>query len=277
MSDLAEASPPVTPLLPLAIPARRKRMFGIEIDPLSMAEAVQCITEWLDESAWSGPCRFVVTPNVDHTVMLQTNESLRRVYDDAHLVLADGVPLIIASKLLGRPLPERVAGSELVPRLFDAIDPERRLRCFLLGAAPGVADRAAHVIHQRWPGIEVVGTYSPPLGFEHNPEEEEAILRLLVDANPELTIVGLGAPKQELWVHKHFRQLPGRVALCVGATIDFIAGEKPQAPVWMRRSGLEWLHRVKTEPRRLAGRYAKDAWIFPQLVWREWRRGPRTD
>jgi N-acetylglucosaminyldiphosphoundecaprenol N-acetyl-beta-D-mannosaminyltransferase len=110
------------------------------------------------------------------------------------------------------------------------------------------------------------------LGFEHDPREEGAILRMLADAEPELIVVGLGAPKQELWVHRHFHHLPGKVALCVGATIDFIAGAKRQAPVWMRRSGLEWLHRLMNEPRRLAGRYAKDAWIFPQLVWREWRR-----
>ncbi len=262
----------MTPSAPEAL-ARRVAMFGIEVDALSMSEAVNRIRQWLDEPA--SACRFVVTPNVDHTVLLQTNDALKRVYDAAHLILADGVPLILASRLLRRPLPERVAGSELVPELFDAIEPNRQLRCFLLGAAPGVADRAANIIRDRWPGIHIVGTYSPPLGFEHNRQEEEKVLHVLRDAAPELIIVGLGAPKQELWIHKHYQGLPGRVALCVGATIDFIAGEKRQAPVWMRRSGLEWLHRVITEPRRLAGRYAKDAWIFPQMVWREWRRGKR--
>jgi N-acetylglucosaminyldiphosphoundecaprenol N-acetyl-beta-D-mannosaminyltransferase len=248
-------------------------MFGVEIDSISMSDAAQCLVRWLDDAA--DGCRFVVTPNVDHVVMLQTNDSLRRVYGDAHLILADGVPLIAASRLLGDPLPERVAGSELVPLLFDAVAPDRRLRVFLLGAAPGVAERAAAKIHRRWPGVQVVGTYSPPVGFERDADEEDRILRRLSDAKPELVIVGLGAPKQELWVHKHFRQLPGRVALCVGATIDFLAGEKAQAPIWMRRTGLEWLHRVVTEPRRLGGRYAKDAWIFPQLVWREWRARKR--
>jgi N-acetylglucosaminyldiphosphoundecaprenol N-acetyl-beta-D-mannosaminyltransferase len=248
-------------------------MFGIEIDVLSMTAAVERLLSWLEESA--DTCRFVVTPNVDHVVMLQTNDALRRVYAEAHLILADGVPLIVASRLLGDPLPERVAGSELVPLVFDAVPHDRKLRVFLLGAAPGVGERAAAQIRQRWPGVQVVGTYSPPLGFEHDPEEEERIMARLIDATPELLIVGLGAPKQELWVHRHFRRLPGRVALCVGATIDFLAGEKSQAPVWMRRSGLEWLHRVLTEPRRLGRRYAKDAWIFPQLVWREWRRRRR--
>jgi N-acetylglucosaminyldiphosphoundecaprenol N-acetyl-beta-D-mannosaminyltransferase len=248
-------------------------MFDIEIDALSMSDAVRRIIRWTDEPVEE--CRFVVTPNVDHIVMLQSNEALRRVYDEAHLVLADGVPLIVASRLLGQPLPQRVAGSELVPVLFDAVAPDRRLRVFLLGAAPGVGERAEANIRRRWSGIEVVGTYSPPLGFERDAEEEQRILQRLSAAEPELIIVGLGAPKQELWVHKHFRQLPARVAMCVGATIDFLAGEKPQAPIWMRRTGLEWLHRVITEPRRLGGRYAKDAWIFPQLVWRQWRTRSR--
>jgi N-acetylglucosaminyldiphosphoundecaprenol N-acetyl-beta-D-mannosaminyltransferase len=273
MTDLAEIRTPDMTPPPTDAAARRVRMFGIAIDAVTMAEAIERLIDWLDESTET--CRFVVTPNVDHVVVLQTNESLRRVYDDAHLILADGLPLIAASRLLGDPLPERVAGSELVPLLFDAVPMNRRLRVFLLGAAPGVGERAAANIAQRWPGIQIVGTYSPPLGFERDADEEQRIQTRLTETAPELVVVGLGAPKQELWVHRHYRHLPGRVALCVGATIDFLAGEKPQAPVWMRRTGLEWLHRAITEPRRLGGRYAKDAWIFPQLVWREWRAQSR--
>jgi N-acetylglucosaminyldiphosphoundecaprenol N-acetyl-beta-D-mannosaminyltransferase len=114
-----------------------------------------------------------------------------------------------------------------------------------------------------------VGTYSPPLGFENDDAETARILIAIAAAAPDLLVVGLGAPKQELWVHRHHRQLSANVALCVGATIDFLAGKKRRSPVWMRRAGLEWAHRVMVEPRRLAGRYARDAWVFPQLVWRE--------
>lgn len=247
----------------------RIHLFDVDIDPVDMQEAVTRILEWMDDDG--GHCRFVVTPNVDHTVMLQENAALREVYADANLVLADGFPIIVASKLVNKPLPERVAGSELVPQLFSAVPPERGLSVFLLGAAPGVAQRAAERIEKQWPAIRIVGTYSPPLGFENDPVEEERILERLRCAEPEVIIVGLGAPKQELWVHRHIHRLPARAALCVGATIDFLAGEKRQAPIWMRRAGLEWFHRVASEPRRLASRYAKDAWIFPQLVWREWR------
>src|SRR5262249_5665045 len=157
-------------------------------------------------------------------------------------------------RLLRREIPERVPGSDLVPALFATVNAQSpsantdehspRLRVFLLGAAPGVADRAATNIHQRWPAVNVVGTYSPPLAFENNPAETVSILQRIASANPDLLVVGLGAPKQELWVHAHHREIAAPVALCVGATIDFLAGEKPRAPKWMRRAGLEWLHRL---------------------------------
>jgi N-acetylglucosaminyldiphosphoundecaprenol N-acetyl-beta-D-mannosaminyltransferase len=97
-------------------------------------------------------------------------------------------------------------------------------------------------------------------------------LAAVAAAAPDLLVVGLCAPKQELWVHRHHRQLQAKVALCAGATIDFLAGHRRRSPAWMQLIGLEWVHRVLAEPRRLAGRYARDAWVFPQLVWREWRR-----
>jgi N-acetylglucosaminyldiphosphoundecaprenol N-acetyl-beta-D-mannosaminyltransferase len=247
----------------------RIRLFGIEIDALRMNDAVARVFDWLDQPA--GPCRFVVTPNVDHTVLVQTNAELRAAYRDAGLVLADGWPVVAASRLLRRPLPERVAGSDLTPALFAAAQHQRPLRVYLLGAAPGVGERAAKNIRQRWPAVEVVGVYSPPLGFERDEQENRAILDRIRAAAPDVLIVGLGAPKQELWVHRHQHELAARAALCVGATIDFLAGEKRRAPKVLQRIGLEWLHRMLSEPRRLVRRYARDAWIFPQLVWREWR------
>jgi N-acetylglucosaminyldiphosphoundecaprenol N-acetyl-beta-D-mannosaminyltransferase len=218
-----------------------------------------------------GPCRYVVTPNVDHTLLLKKHVELQRAYEQAALVLADGMPVVLASRLFGKPLPERVAGSDLVPALFAAVTPANPLRVFLLGAAPGVAVRAARAIEQCYPGVLPVGCLSPPFGFENDAAENEIILRAVAEAQPHVLIVGLGAPKQELWVYRHAHLLKVNVALCVGATIDFLAGEKARAPRWMQQSGLEWLHRLATEPRRLAGRYAQNAWGFPLLVWREWR------
>ncbi|MGI9500259.1 MAG: WecB/TagA/CpsF family glycosyltransferase [Geminicoccaceae bacterium] len=227
---------------------------------------------WVDEPLED--CRYVVTPNADHTVMLQEHEGLREAYLDADMVLADGFPVILASRLLGRRLPERVAGSDLVPALFAAADPKRPLRIFLLGAAPGVADRAGKRIEAEWPGVEIVDTYSPPFGFEDDEVEQERILTCVRAAAADVLVVGLGAPKQEIWVHEQRGRIAAPVALCVGATIDFLAGERSRAPQWLRSIHLEWFYRLLGEPRRLFWRYARDAWIFPQLVWREWRSLP---
>jgi N-acetylglucosaminyldiphosphoundecaprenol N-acetyl-beta-D-mannosaminyltransferase len=139
----------------------------------------------------------------------------------------------------------------------------------LLGAAPGVAERAAANVERRWPSVQIVGCDSPSIGFEKRPEENDAILSRVVAAEPDVLIVGLGAPKQELWVHAHRYRIAAPVALCVGATIDFLAGQRKRAPTWMRRIGLEWLHRMGSEPRRLAKRYLRDALRFPGLIWRD--------
>jgi N-acetylglucosaminyldiphosphoundecaprenol N-acetyl-beta-D-mannosaminyltransferase len=251
----------------------------MELDPLDMSETIQQLLDWVQTP--DGICHYVVTPNVDHAVMFQQHLGLQRAYADAALVLADGFPVLAAARLLRRPIPERVPGSDLVPALFETVNREAKiqvlapapLRVFLLGAAPGVAERAAENIQRRWPAIAVVGSYSPPLGFEKNPTENASILQHVAEAQPDILVVGLGAPKQELWVHAHRHHIAASVALCVGATIDFLAGQKPRAPVWMRRVGLEWMHRLLSEPRRLAKRYLRDAWIFPQLVWREWATG----
>lgn len=255
---------------------KRVNMFGFTMNGFTMDEAVARVFEWIGSPgpanrASHAPCHYVVTPNVDHAVLFQEHAGLRQAYEDAGMILADGFPVVVAARLLGRPLPGRVAGSDLVPALFSAATAARPLRVFLLGAAPGVADRAAIRIHSRWPHVTVVGTCSPPLGFEHRPDENAAIVERVAASRADLLVLGLGAPKQELWIHAHRRAVQVPVALCVGATIDFLAGEKKRAPRWMQVLGLEWCHRLLSEPRRLAKRYARDAWIFPQLVWREWK------
>ena len=243
----------------------RRFLFGIQIDAFRMQEAVQRLRKWISQDRPDTGCRYVVTPNVDHTVLLAENESFREAYEDAHMILADGHPIVWASRLLGRPLPERVPGSELVPKLFDSFSRSGKLKVFLLGAAEGVAAKASQRINEEWSNVETVGVYSPPLGFENDPEESNYILGRIALTRPDVVVVGLGAPKQELWVHQYSDQIQAKVAFCVGATIDFLAGEKQRAPVWMQRSGVEWLHRMLSEPNRLVKRYARDAVIFPQL------------
>jgi N-acetylglucosaminyldiphosphoundecaprenol N-acetyl-beta-D-mannosaminyltransferase len=236
----------------------RVPLFGIEFDPLRMEQAVAQI--------WA----LVVTPNVDHLVLLTRHADFKEAYRHASLVLADGMPIVWASRWLGCPLPERVAGSDLVPSVFASSSKENRLRVFLLGAELGVGQRAAERIRRAWPTVEVVGISSPPLGFERDERANTAICEHIAETRPDVLVVGLGAPKQELWVHKHRDQLAAKVAICAGGTIDFLAGHQQRAPVWMRECGLEWLYRLACQPRRLAARYARDAWVFPQLVARAW-------
>jgi N-acetylglucosaminyldiphosphoundecaprenol N-acetyl-beta-D-mannosaminyltransferase len=249
---------------------RRVEMFGIRIDAIAMTEAVSVVHQWISTSE-SSECQYVVTPNVDHVVLLQHHRGLCDAYKTAGLVLADGWPIVAASRLLRRKLPERVAGSDLVPRVFASADEFSPLRTYLLGAAPGVGVRAAENIQRRWPGVKVVGVDSPPIGFERHADENETILSRVAAADVDLLIVGLGAPKQELWVHAHRHALRAKVAICAGATIDFLAGEKKRAPKWMQRVGLEWMHRLCSEPKRLGRRYLKDGLAFPGIVWREMR------
>lgn len=246
----------------------KRQLFGIEIDALTMQQTLDRIVEWT--TAPLNRCHYVVTPNVDHTVLLTEHAALREAYRDADLVLADGHPLVWASRVLRQPLPERVPGSDLVPKIFERSQHDSLgLRVYLLGAAPGVALKAAANIQRQWSNIEIVGCYSPPLGFERDAAECDHILNQIAEAQPDVLVVGLGAPKQECWVHQHALRLQAKVALCVGATIDFLAGEKRRAPRWMQLCGIEWLHRMLSEPRRLVKRYAKDAWVFPQIVWRQ--------
>lgn len=252
---------------------RRVHLFGMDIDVVRESDVIERLERWI--AAPFERMRYVVTPNVQHTMVFQENAAFREAYSAASLVIADGLPLVLTSRLFGTPLPERVAGSDLLPLLFDRTSPSRRPSVFLLGAAPGVGEHAAEVVAKRWPHVNVVGTYSPPFGFERDDAENQRILELVRQASPDILVVGLGAPKQELWTYRFRDQIRAKVALCIGGSIDFLAGTKARAPVWMRRVGLEWVHRAATEPRRLGRRYAEHAVLFPALVVRELRGAGR--
>ena len=174
--------------------SKRIQLFGVTIDSVQMSEATGRVLDWVDHP--DGQCHYVVTPNVDHTVMLREHQQLRDVYQHAAMVLADGFPVVLAARLLGKPLPGRVAGSDLVPALCEQADQQQRpLRLFLLGAMPGVAERAKANIERRWPAVEVAGLYSPPLGFEKDDAENAKILDMIAAAKADVLVVGLGAPK----------------------------------------------------------------------------------
>jgi N-acetylglucosaminyldiphosphoundecaprenol N-acetyl-beta-D-mannosaminyltransferase len=156
--------------------------------------------------------------------------------------------------------------------LFAEAESGRPLRVCLLGGAQGVGLAAAANIKEWWPAVEVCGVICPRFGFENDRRDDDQAVAEVNAARPDLLIVGLGAPRQEIWLHRRRDRLQAKVAIAAGATIDFLAGRQVRAPRWMQRTGLEWLHRLATNPRRLARRYATDARKFPLIVAGEWRR-----
>jgi len=198
---------------------KKIKLFDILIDALTMQETVQKIAQWVDEKEFKS--RYVVTPNVDHIVNLTRNQQFKLAYDHASLVVADGRPVVLASKLLGRSLPDVVPGSDMVPAIFDYYEsqPKKPLKVFLLGAMPGVAVRAASNISLHWPSVNVVGCYSPDVGFEKSIQDSKRICDIVNKCMPDIVVFGVGAPKQEIWCNQYANQLNTNVILCVGACL----------------------------------------------------------
>ena len=224
-----------------------------EIDNLTMLEALDAIDQLVLENRSS----YVVTPNVDHIVKLETNKELQTVYSNASLILADGKPLIWLSKWYGTPIKEKISGSDLFP-LLCKMAAEKGYRMFFLGAADGIAAKAAVNLSKRYPGLNVVGTYSPAFGYEKDHDEIEKIKTIIKDAHPAILIVGLGCPKQERFMYTYSKELGVPVSLGLGASLDFEAGNIKRAPKWMSNHGLEWLFRITQDPKRMAKRYLVD-------------------
>lgn len=251
---------------PRVCPAR-VRLMGMPIDPITEAEAVARVLAALE----AGQGGWVITPNLDQLRQYHHRPDLRPMYEEASLVLADGMPLLWASRLQKTPLPARVAGSELIYSLTAAAAAAGRC-VFLLGGNPGVADRAADEFRRRHPDLRVVGTYCPPFGFEKNPGEMAGMRQRLRVSGADIVFVCLGFPKQERLVEAVRDALPGAWFLGVGVSLSFVAGEIRQAPRWMRRTGLEWVHRMCQEPGRLFRRYVIEDIPFAfRLFARAWR------
>jgi len=200
---------------------------------------------------------WISTPNVDVLRRSAADSEVRRLIGSADIVVADGAPVVWAARIGGRPLPERVAGSALLWSLSAAAASSGR-GIYLLGGQPGVADRAAAQLSRRTPALRVTGTFAPPWGFESEPDQVDAIRERLVGAGPAVVFVGLGCPKQERLIAALAPSLPHAWWIGCGAALAFAAGELRRAPHWMQAGGLEWLHRMVAEPRRLVRRYLVD-------------------
>ncbi|MFY1636615.1 WecB/TagA/CpsF family glycosyltransferase [Solwaraspora sp. WMMB335] len=196
----------------------------------------------------------IITPNVDILRRASRDEECRRHIESSSLVVADGAPLIWASRLYRRPLPARVPGSDLIWSLSRTLGEHGR-SVYLLGGEPGTAMQAAAVLRSRFPGLAVAGEMSPPFGFDRCEQQLAQICAEVAAAQPDLVYVGLGFPKQERLIARLRPLLPRTWFMGCGAAIGFVAGVHRRAPRWMQRTGLEWVHRLAGEPQRLVRRY----------------------
>ncbi len=264
---------PASAIDPEPAPAiRHVRLMGARIAAVTEADAVRAII-----AATTGRRgHWTITANLDHLRRYQREPTARGLIDEADLVLADGVPLIWASRLAGAALPERVAGSDIIWSISQAAS-RSDATVFLLGGDPGVADRAAQVLRARYAGLRVVGTLCPPVGFEADERTLERIGREVLAAAPQIVFVGLGFPKQDLLIKRLRSVLPGTSFIGVGISLSFVAGEVSRAPRWTRSLCLEWAYRLLQEPRRLARRYVRDGVPFAirLLGSAVWQRGAR--
>lgn len=235
---------------PPPAPPARVELCGMPIDVITERQAIAHVIACLEE----GRGGWVITPNLEQLRQFAHGQDLRNLFEDADLVVADGMPLVWASRLAGSPVPERVAGSDLVWSL-SAEAALWKKSLFLLGGTPGVAPRAAETLRRSYPELEVAGVYSPPPGFEAHSAELEAIRGRLLEAQPDIVYVALGFPKQERLIAQLREEMSSTWFLGVGISFSFITGDVRRAPYWLQRIGFEWLHRLAMEPRRLTRRY----------------------
>lgn len=228
---------------------------SLSVNRLTGPQAVSAIGRLINR----GEGGYVATPNVDHIVLARRNKRLRAAYRGAALSLADGQPLLWMARLLGTPLPEKVSGSDLIWRIAEEAE-RQGWRLFLYGASPIVSMNAEQKLREKYPRLQIVGRNATWWSGGNALDVVDQIRQ----ARPDIVIVALGCPKQELWMRRHASMIAPALAIGLGGSLDFVAGAVRRAPSWMSRHGLEWLYRLAQEPRRLAYRYlVRDALIAP--------------
>lgn len=238
---------------------KRVRILNTLIDNISISDLLKDLDSGV-----------VFTPNVDHLIKLQKDPEFRDVYTIADYKICDSQILMYAAKFLGTPIKEKISGSDFFPAFYNYHKNNRQIKIFLLGAQPGVARKAQVQINAKVGRNIVTDVYSPPLNFENDAVEQEEIIRRINSSGATVLAVGLGAPKQESWISKYKHKLPKiKIFLAIGATIDFEAGHKKRSPKLVSKLGLEWLHRLISEPKRLWKRYLCDDLPFVWLIFQE--------
>lgn len=230
------------------------QILGVPIHAETFDSLLDTIAKWI---AAGTVTRQICTVSPEFVMIAQDDPDFMRVLHNADRCVADGVGLLIAARLLGHALPERVTGSDGVPRIAERAA-TLRWRLYLLGAAPGIAEQAAARLQVRYPGLHIAGTYAGSPA----PEEENDIITRINDSQADILFVAYGAPRQDMWIARNRDRLAVHVAMGVGGTFDFIAGTVPRAPVWMRRLALEWLFRLIRQPWRW-----RRMLRLPRFVW----------
>jgi N-acetylglucosaminyldiphosphoundecaprenol N-acetyl-beta-D-mannosaminyltransferase len=241
------------------------RVWGVPFVPWTLARTV----DEVDHLVAARLPSYFMTVNLHTTMLAAGDAAVRAAIDGAAFVVADGMPLVWASRLRARRLPERVTGADLFPALC-ARAAERGYRVFFLGGPPGVGETAAARLAARFPGLQVVGTESPPYR-PMTPGEEAELLDRIRAAAPQLLFISFSQPAGDLWVHRHCAALGGAVCANIGAALDFAAGRISRAPAWMQRTGLEWAYRLSREPRRLFGRYVRNAAFVARMLYADFQ------
>lgn len=245
-------------------------LLGIPVDNLDMTLALDRIMNMVDEFRADGRKRLVATANVDFIVNAHKKEDrkdpegLLSILRKADMVTADGMPLVWLSRLLGRPLKERVTGADMVPALAEKAAAEGK-SIYLFGGQGNSAKRTAEILKKQHPELKIAGYSAPFIDMDDKIENKIEIARLNI-TEPDILLIALGNPKQEIWYNKYKKYLRVPVSMGIGGTFEFIAGKTNRAPEWMRRSGLEWIYRMTQDPKRLISRYSRGLYTFNRLV-----------
>ena len=225
------------------------RILGVPVSRTNMAHAVSTILSWINHAE----SRYVCVRDVHGVMQARSSPHLQLVHEEAGLVVPDGMPLVWISQLRGDRSVSRVAGADLVDALCQASQ-KGGIRHFFYGGADGVAEKMSITLSRKYPGLRVAGFATPPFR-DLTSEENEQIIETIKRSKAQILWVGISTPKQELWMYRHVRRCPGLTMIGVGAAFDFHTGQIARAPKWMQDCGLEWLHRLKSEPVRLWRRY----------------------
>jgi N-acetylglucosaminyldiphosphoundecaprenol N-acetyl-beta-D-mannosaminyltransferase len=244
-------------------------ILGVRVDRVSQLQALDTIDQLIALRRASDntlPCQQTVTVNTEFVMAAQKNSEFRQTINSAALTVADGIGVVWATRFVGLPTPSRITGTDIVVALAKRCA-QNGYRLYLLGAAPGVAEKTGVKLQALAPGLQIAGSYagSPSLA------EEVAIIERIHAANADILCVAYGAPAQELWIYRNLSRLPAAVAMGVGGAYDFLSGRQRRAPRIMQRFGLEWLYRLYREPWRWKRMLAIPHFIIRVLV-----RGRKT-